>query len=227
MIRAIVTDIEGTTGSIAFVHEVLFPYARRRLPQWLEANVPFPAVAEQVNEVRLAAGEPDADVSRVSDILIEWIDADRKATPLKALQGMIWEEGYANGDYTGHVYEDAVRQLRAWHAAGISLYVYSSGSVHAQKLLFGHSDHGDLTPLFNDYFDTTVGPKKESGSYRRILDTLGLPGQEVLFLSDVVEELDAAQEAGLQTTQLVREENMKTGVHCVAHGFDEVSVRGA
>lgn len=227
MIRAIVTDIEGTTGSIAFVHEVLFPYARRRLPEWLEANAAFPAVAEQVNEVRLAAREPDADIGRVGEILTQWIAADRKATPLKALQGMIWEEGYANGDFTGHVYDDAVRQLRAWKAAGIALYVYSSGSVHAQRLLFGHSDHGDLTPLFEGYFDTTVGPKKEAGSYARILDELQLPGAEVLFLSDVVAELDAAREAGLETTQLVREAGMATGHHPVARSFDEVNVHGA
>ncbi|MGC3871798.1 acireductone synthase [Halomonas sp. GXIMD04776] len=222
MIRAIVTDIEGTTGSISFVHEVLFPYARARLPGFLRRSAGDPAVKEQLEAVRELAGEPEADQARVIALLEQWMDADRKVTPLKVLQGMIWEEGYRQGDFTGHVYADVLPCLKAWHAAGLALYIYSSGSVQAQKLLFAHSDVGDLTPLLSGYFDTTTGPKKESESYRRIAAHLGLSGHEILFLSDVVAELDAAAAANFHTVQLVRERDMTTGDHPVAAGFDAV-----
>lgn len=226
MIRAIVTDIEGTTGSIAFVHEVLFPYARRHLGDFIRQHGNEPVVAEQVDAVRHLADEPEADLERVIAILEGWIDDDRKVTPLKALQGLVWERGYRNGDFTGHVYPDAVDGLKRWHQAGIALYVYSSGSVQAQKLLFGHSDAGDLTPLFTGYFDTTTGPKREMASYRRIVEVIGEPAESVLFLSDVVAELDAAAEAGLRTVQLVREPGMTTGAHFVAANFDAVPFDG-
>ncbi|MBU2479190.1 MAG: acireductone synthase, partial [Gammaproteobacteria bacterium] len=134
-----------------------------------------------------------------------WIDEDRKITPLKSLQGLIWEAGYRNGDFKGHVYADAAAQLHAWHAQGIPLYVYSSGSVYAQKLLFGFSEAGDLTPLFSGYYDTHIGGKREAASYRAIVDDIKLPAAEILFLSDIVEELDAAGDAGMQTLQLVRD----------------------
>lgn len=222
MIRAIVTDIEGTTGSIRFVHDVLFPYARERLAAFISQHANEPAVAEQLATVRDMIGEPDADQTRLVEILESWIDADRKATPLKALQGMIWESGYRQGDFTGHVYPDVVERLNAWHMAGIALYVYSSGSVQAQKLLFAHSDAGDLTPLFSGYFDTNTGAKAAAESYRCIAARLGLAGNEILFLSDAVPELDAAAAAGLHTTQLVRESGMTTGDHPVADSFDAV-----
>lgn len=222
MIRAIVTDIEGTTGSIRFVHDVLFPYARERLAAFIAQHANEPVVAEQLATVRDMAGEPEADQARLAEILEGWIDADRKATPLKALQGMIWESGYRQGDFTGHVYPDVVERLNAWHMAGIALYVYSSGSVQAQKLLFAHSDAGDLTPLFSGYFDTNTGAKGATESYRRIAAKLGVAESEILFLSDVVAELDAAAAAGLHTTQLVRESGMVTGNHPVAASFDAV-----
>ena len=227
MIRAVVTDIEGTTGSIRFVHDVLFPYARERLAEFVRQHGDEPAVAEQLAAVRELAGEPDAGEAWLIEILEGWIGADRKATPLKTLQGMIWETGYHQGDFTGHVYPDAVECLRDWHAAGLSLYVYSSGSVQAQKLLFAHSDVGDLTPLLTGYFDTTTGPKKEAESYRCIAAHLGLAGREILFLSDVVAELDAAAAAGFRTTQLVREPGMTTGDHPVAASFNEVDLSEA
>ncbi|WP_043448482.1 acireductone synthase [Halotalea alkalilenta] len=221
--HAIVTDIEGTTGSIHFVHRVLFPYARRHLAEWLELNAAQPAVAEQLELARLEAGEPDASVARLGELLGGWIDQDRKSTPLKALQGMIWERGYLEGDFKGHVYMDAAERLRTWHGRGIALYVYSSGSIHAQKLLFGHSEAGDLTGLFSGYFDTTTGPKREAESYRAIQREIGAPGGEILFLSDVVEELDAAREAGLRTVQLVRKPGMRVGDHPCVERFDQIS----
>jgi len=204
MIRAIVTDIEGTTSSISFVHEVLFPYARERIGEFVHGNSEDPQVVSHLNDVRQEAGE-GLDLDGIVDQLTRWIDEDRKVTPLKALQGMIWEQGYRNGDFTGHIYKDAAEQLRTWHDQGIGLYVFSSGSVKAQQLLFGHSDAGDLTPLFSGYYDTRIGNKREAGAYRKIVQDIGLPANEILFLSDIAEELDAAKQAGMQTTMLVRD----------------------
>lgn len=204
-IKAILTDIEGTTSAVSFVFDVLFPYAREHLPGFVRAHAEEPAVAVQLAAVRAESGEADADVERVIAILLEWIAADRKATPLKALQGMVWEQGYRAGQLKGHVYPDAVEALRAWHAAGYALNVYSSGSIQAQKLIFGCSAAGDLTPLFDAYFDTTSGGKREAASYARIAAALGRPAGEILFLSDVVEELDAAQAAGMATCGLARD----------------------
>ena len=221
-VRAIVTDIEGTTSSIDFVHEVLFPYAREHVPGFIRNSQSDPDIVPTIDAVRSEAGEDDAGIERVIEILLQWIDEDRKATPLKTLQGLIWKHGYESGGFTGHMYDDAVRKLREWHAAGIDLYVYSSGSVGAQKLLFGHSDAGDLRPLFRDYFDTNIGHKREADSYRKIVDHIGIAAAEILFLSDVAEELDAAADAGMQTWQLVRDQRVVTGAHRIAHDFDEV-----
>lgn len=204
MIRAILTDIEGTTSSIRFVHEVLFPYAREHLAGFVRSHQHQPEVAEQLRAVSREVGS-ELDTEAAIAQLLAWIAEDKKITPLKALQGMIWESGYKQGDFTGHVYADAVRGLRHWHEAGIKLYVYSSGSVRAQQLLFGYSDMGDLTPLFSGYFDTRIGNKREVAAYRAISDELGLDAAEILFLSDIKDELDAAQEAGMQTGWLVRE----------------------
>ena len=223
-IKAIVTDIEGTTSSIAFVHDVLFPYASKMLPEFVRQHAEDKAVAELLDATRHEAGESDADVERVIAILLQWIREDRKATPLKALQGLIWRHGFENNDFTGHIYEDAARKLRAWHQDGIKLYVYSSGSVQAQKLLFGHSDAGDLLPLFSGYFDTRIGHKRETESYRRIIETLGLVPTKILFLSDIVEELDAARTAGMQTIQLVRDSSTQINSHTIAHNFDDIQL---
>ncbi|MGA6097045.1 acireductone synthase [Stutzerimonas marianensis] len=203
-IKAILTDIEGTTSAVSFVFDVLFPYAREHLPAFIRAQADKPAVAAQLEAVRQESGETDADVERVVQILLDWIAIDRKATSLKALQGMVWAEGYRAGELKGHVYPDAVQALRQWHAEGYRLYVYSSGSVQAQKLIFGCAEVGDLTPLFSGYFDTGSGHKRETASYARIAESIGLPAAQVLFLSDVVEELDAARAAGMQTCGLAR-----------------------
>lgn len=205
MIRAIVTDIEGTTSSIRFVHDVLFPYARARMDEFVRAHAQQPAVGEQLDEVRKIVGQPDMSLEHVIRQLCDWIDQDKKLTPLKALQGLIWEQGYRDGDFHGHMYADAVDCLRRWHDQGLALYVYSSGSVHAQKLLFGHTEYGDLTPLFRDYFDTRIGAKLESRSYAHIAKEIGLPADQILFLSDVTAELDAAAAAGFRTCCLARD----------------------
>ncbi|HSW11568.1 MAG TPA: acireductone synthase [Solimonas sp.] len=210
MIKAIVTDIEGTTSSIDFVHQSLFPYARQHMRAFLRAQAGNDAVQQQLAEVERQENR-DLSLGEAADVLERWIVEDRKLTPLKALQGMIWRQGYEAGELKGHVYPDTPEALRRWHAAGLRLYVYSSGSEEAQRLIFGHSDAGDLTPLFSGYFDTRIGGKREVASYRAILQQLGLPGEEVLFLSDIAEELDAAQAAGMKTCQLLRDERTRPG----------------
>ncbi len=204
MIRAIVTDIEGTTSSLSFVQDVLFPYAHARMAAFVREHDQEPAVARLLAEARAVAGGELSETDLVAQ-LRRWIEDDRKVTPLKALQGLIWAEGYRRSDFQGHVYPDAASRLREWHATGIALYVYSSGSVLAQQLLFGHSEAGDLTGLFAGYFDTAIGHKREAASYRAIAERIAAPPAEILFLSDVVEELDAARAAGMQTVWLVRE----------------------
>lgn len=209
MIQAVVTDIEGTTSSLAFVKDVLFPYARTHLAEFVQAHGAEPAVRAALDDAARLAGLTPPSAGGASQAvvrqLLQWIDEDRKATPLKALQGLIWEAGYRRGDFHGHIYQDAYEQLRAWQRRGLKLYVYSSGSVHAQKLLFEHTEYGDLRPLFAGYFDTRIGAKTEPESYRAILDELGLAGDEVLFLSDIDAELAAAQAAGMQVIQLLRD----------------------
>lgn len=203
-VKAILTDIEGTTSAVSFVFDVLFPYAAEHLPEFVRSHAQEPQLVQVLDAVREESGETDADTQRVIEILLQWIAEDRKATPLKALQGMIWAQGYANGQLKGHVYPDAVEALTRWKQQGYQLYVYSSGSIQAQKLIFGCSVAGDLSSLFSGYFDTTTGPKREVASYQRIAQSIGLPADEIMFLSDIVEELDAAQQAGMQTIGLVR-----------------------
>ena len=221
-IAGILTDIEGTTTPITFVHDVLFPYARARIGAFLDAYAERADVAAELAEVRrLAPGEDAAEVLR------RWIDEDRKATPLKTLQGLIWDQGYAAGSLRGELYPDVARALRAWRAAGLQLAVYSSGSVAAQRLIFEHSVDGDLGDVFTAFFDTRTGPKREPASYDRIVIGLGLPPSEVLFLSDIEAELDAARAAGLRTCQLLRPSDGATAslVHPHERDFDGVSRR--
>ncbi|MFT6600820.1 MAG: enolase-phosphatase E1 [Alloalcanivorax sp.] len=222
MIRAILTDIEGTTSSIRFVKEVLFPYAAEQMGDFLARHWDEPAVAEQVSAARRDSGEALDTPEQAAALMRAWIDQDRKATPLKTLQGMIWESGYRNGDYQAHLYPDTAPRLRDWRDQGFPLYVYSSGSVAAQKLFFGYSEAGDLTPLFQGYFDTTSGGKKEAASYRRISESIGLPGNEILFLSDVEAELDAARDAGLKTVLLDREDAIASSHHPKVADFDAI-----
>ena len=227
-IRALVTDIEGTTSSIRFVHDVLFPYASKHLPAYVRAHEADPDVAEQLRAVAREADLDGADAERCLPVLLDWIASDRKATPLKVLQGMVWEAGYRKGAFQGHVYPDAVQGLRRWKQRGIDLYVYSSGSVAAQKLLFAHTPAGDLTALFSGYFDTRIGAKSEPVAYRRIVQEIGLPAEQILFLSDVETELSAARIAGMTTAWSARADNPQESLpgphaaHPVIHSFDEV-----
>ena len=202
-VDAVVLDIEGTTTSVAFATDVLYPYARARLPNYVRQHRDEPEVGAILDEARETGGvfNDEAVVVR----MCHWMERDQKVTPLKALQGLIWEEGYRTGELVSHLYPDVAPALAAWHARGLALYIYSSGSVHAQKLIYGHTVAGDLTPLLSGYFDTHVGHKREVGSYQRIAEAIGMPPARSLFLSDVREELDAAREAGWQTIWVVRE----------------------
>lgn len=226
-IRAIVTDIEGTTSSIDFVRDVLFPYARKRLPAFVETHGDTPEVQHWLHEAAKEAGLIEASRQEIIEMLLRWIDEDRKSTALKALQGMIWKDGYEAGDYRAHVYPEVPARLRAWRAQGLKLYVYSSGSVPAQKLFFRYSEAGDLGPLFAGYFDTQTGPKREAASYAAIAEAIDEQPAHILFLSDIVQELDAARAAGFQTGWLLRDsapDASGTSTHPAFRDFDAITV---
>lgn len=214
--RAVLTDIEGTTTDPAFVTATLFPYARARLAGWVAAN--GEEAAPMLASARALAGEAGLDDAATVALLEGWIDADVKATPLKAIQGRVWADGYASGAFQGHVYPDAAAALRRWAAAGVRLHVYSSGSVEAQRLLFRHSDQGDLEPLFAGWFDTTSGPKREAASYTVIARAIGGEPGAVHFLSDTPEEVAAARAAGMRAT-LVDRSGATSGA---ARTFEEI-----
>jgi enolase-phosphatase E1 len=219
-VRAVLTDIEGTTSSLSFVKDVLFPYARQALPRYVPAHES--GLCNLTADIAATVGKPTLSAQETVAILLQWMDEDRKVTPLKTLQGMIWKTGYESGALQSHVYEDAVQALRDWHGRGLALYVYSSGSIEAQKLLFAHTPYGDLTPLFRGYFDTTTGPKLESLSYETIVRSLQLPAGSIVFLSDHEGEIQAAAAAGLQTVLLVRETRPASAAY--ARSFDELSI---
>jgi enolase-phosphatase E1 len=221
-VRAVVTDIEGTTTSLAFVKDVLFPYARRSIPAFVRDHES--ELADITNEVAAIVGK-NPSAPEMTAILLQWMDEDRKITPLKTLQGMVWQAGYESGEIQSHVYEDAARALRSWHASGLRLYVYSSGSIAAQKLLFSHTVHGDLLPLFSGFFDTTTGSKLESHSYSRIAEVLELPPASIAFLSDHPEETRAAGAAGLQPVLLARDQRADGPGHFrLARSFDDIAL---
>lgn len=223
MIRVILTDIEGTTSSISFVHEVLFPYSAEHMADFVrEGEADTTEIREQLDAVAGISGVARDDIEGLIGVLDTWIREDRKETPLKALQGMLWEQGYQQGAFRGHVYQDAAEYLQRWHDRGLRLFVYSSGSVKAQKLIFGFSEAGDLTPFFSGYFDTRIGGKKEPESYSNIVNELGVEPGTVLFLSDVEAELQAAESAGMQTVWLIREGDIPETERPVARDFADV-----
>jgi len=214
----ILLDIEGTTSAVSYVYDVMFPFVRERLEDFLAEHFDQPElepVREQVardlgydsfaawfTEVGATSGE-----QLLRDEIERLMDADAKATGLKQLQGLIWEDGFTSGLLAAHVYDDVAPALAQWRDWGWDVRIYSSGSVHAQKLFFRHSVHGDLLPYFPGHYDTTTGSKREPASYEKIAADFGLPAGEILFLSDVVEELDAARTAGMQTALCIRPGN--------------------
>ncbi len=240
-LQAILLDIEGTTTPIAFVYRTLFPYVRHRLRPYLEVHGGLPELPAIVSRLRM---EHDADARHAVDIprwaettteerndsivgYVTWLmDRDRKSTPLKELQGRIWEEGYRTGELVGEVFDDVGPGLKRWRQQGFDVGVFSSGSVLAQQLLFRHSSAGDLTPLLRWHFDTTVGAKTDPESYRRIASIVEAPPSAILFISDTVSELEAAQATGMRTALCLRAGNATQAAghgHSTVRSFDELS----
>lgn len=223
--KYILTDIEGTTTSISFVTETLFPYFLENLEDIIQF-LDKPEVIQAFEETIRMALDLDNQIIRTNDEIMaklrEWCEADRKITPLKTLQGILWDVGYKNGSLKGHVYPEVASKLKEWQDAGIQLAVFSSGSVAAQKLIFGYSEAGDLTPYFSAYFDTNTGGKREKETYLKIASALGVDPSEILFLSDIIQELEAAKEAGCQTIQLVRP-GTTPAWNSTAENFDEIT----
>lgn len=203
----ILLDIEGTTTDIRFVHDVLFPYSYERLPAYAESHQTdhqLQACLKQAMATVLEEERKTITSTAATAYLLHWIKTDRKHPALKTLQGLIWQYGFEHGDFQGHVYPEVPVCFQAWQAAGLKLGIYSSGSVQAQKLLFRYSVAGDLTSYLSAYFDTAVGGKKEPQSYATIARQLGLETSRILFVSDVGDELAAAQAVGIQVRQSCR-----------------------
>lgn len=225
--RWVVLDVEGTVTATAQVHEVLYSYARPRLGPWIDRHQDDPQVAEAVAQVRAEAGlGAEAGTGEVVAVLHGWMDADRKATALKTLQGLIWQHGYASGELRTTLFADVPGALRRFRAQGAGLAVFSSGSAAAQIGLFSSTDHGDLRELFAHHFDTVnAGPKREAAAYRVMSEVLG---EQVLFASDVPAELDAAAQAGWATVGLARPgepwADADFGEHPTTTTFDDVRI---
>ena len=236
--RCILLDIEGTTSSVSFVYDVMFPYVRRELDRFLSDQWGEPKTADALNSIARDAGHESSDAwfgdcddaqarSLVRDEVLRLMDADVKATGLKQLQGLIWKDGFESGELKAHVYEDVPPAIRTWTAANVCVYIYSSGSIAAQKLFFAHTVAGNLLEMLSGHFDTTTGPKKQSESYLTIANAIGLKPAEILFLSDIPAELDAAADAGLPTGLSIRPGNATAENqrgHQELTSFDQVRV---
>ncbi|HEX6044752.1 MAG TPA: acireductone synthase [Pyrinomonadaceae bacterium] len=228
--KGILLDIEGTTTPIAFVHDVLFSYARAHVGDYLAQHADEAAadVAQLREEHRNDVEQPPPltdDTASVATYVNWLIDRDRKSTGLKSLQGKIWREGYRQGTLKSQVFDDVRPAFERWREANLRISIFSSGSTLAQQLLFAHSEAGDLTPFISDYFDTNVGRKADPESYRRIAKTIELPPDEILFISDVVAELEAANTAGMKTLLSIRPGNQpqpNTDRFRIIHAFDEI-----
>jgi enolase-phosphatase E1 len=236
--RAVLLDIEGTTTPLEFVTGTLFPFARQRLAAFLREHEKDPLVAADLERLRAehareGGNEPappwdEGDRLASATAYLLWLmDRDRKSTALKSLQGRIWEAGFRAGTLVGPLYPDVPAAIERWRSTGREVAIFSSGSVLAQRLIFTFSTAGDLTPTIAAFFDTTTGPKHEPASYRKIAEARERPAPEWLFLSDVVEELDAAREAGMQTALVVRERESQSepvaGSHPIVRNFDALA----
>jgi enolase-phosphatase E1 len=229
--RAILLDVEGTTSSIAFVYDVLFAHAKQQVGDFLLAHMAEPAVRAAAVGIATGAGLPpeDADtpagVARVALVAIDLMNRDVKDTSLKALQGMIWRSGFESGAIVAHVFDDVPPALAAWSESGLDVRIYSSGSIEAQRLFFGHTQAGDLTPHLRGHYDTTTGPKREPASYAAIATDMECEPWQILFVSDIGAELDAARRAGMATALAIRPGNRDPGGvfdHDPLHSFAEI-----
>ncbi len=214
-IKIILLDIEGTTTPIDFVSQVLFPYARNHVrdflaQHWKEVQAEITQLqSEHAEDQRQGLSSPSLDSSQLESVVayIYWLmDQDRKATPLKSLQGKIWEEGYKNGALKSQLFSDVPVAFEKWqHQQRIC--IFSSGSVLAQRLLFTYTEFGDLSNFISGWFDTNIGNKQAAASYLRIANALHTEVGEILFVSDVTAELEAALAAGMQTRLSIRPGN--------------------
>jgi enolase-phosphatase E1 len=230
--KAILLDIEGTTTPIDFVHKTLFPYAKEKIADYVREN--FSDIQAEIAGLKLEHARDDVyendfdetSPESVADYLSFLIDVDRKSTPLKSLQGKIWQKGYENNELKGEVFADVPDAFKRWQTEEKKIAVYSSGSVLAQKLIFANSTAGDLTGFISEYFDTTTGAKRDPKSYQKIAEALRLPPADILFVSDVIEELDAARTAGFVTALSLREGNeelIEEPTHRIIQSFDEIA----
>lgn len=240
-VRGVLLDIEGTTSSISFVYDVMFPYVRENVASFLDSDWEDPSVqaclpllVDDLNKTSvdrwLGSLTIDQQKQEIVEAVIGLMDADIKATGLKQLQGLIWKNGFHEGQLVAHMFDDVADAVRRWTRSAIDVRIYSSGSVQAQKLFFGHTVAGDLLSLFNGHYDTTTGPKKDAESYRKIAAEYTCDASEILFISDVVDELEAAKQAGLQTVLSVRPGNAPVGdVHGFAtiESFSEIRLTAA
>jgi enolase-phosphatase E1 len=225
-VRAILLDIEGTTTPIVFVHDVLFSYARDHVREFLAAD----SAADDIALLREEHANDEVDAPPLTNetesiaAYVEWlIKLDRKSTALKSLQGKIWRQGYQDGSLKSQVFADVAPAFERWRDRGLKISIFSSGSVLAQQLLFAHTEFGNLTPFIDQYFDTKVGKKGDAESYRKIAEVMGVPPQEILFVSDVVAELDAANDAGMKTLLSIRPGNeLQEERYPSIHSFDEI-----
>lgn len=215
--RGILLDVEGTTSSISFVYDVLFAFARQHVGDFLWQHRLDPAVQAAAAALATETSAADATLAdpagttRLALAAIDLMNRDVKSTPLKALQGMIWRSGFDSGELVSHVFDDVRETLAQWADSGLDVRIYSSGSIDAQKLFFSHTCAGDLTPHLRGHYDTTTGPKREAASYRAIAADMGMEPREILFISDVGEELDAARQAGMATALAIRPGNREPG----------------
>lgn len=234
--QGILLDIEGTTSSISFVYDQMFPYVRDTLNDYLSENWDSPALPDCLAKLAVDAdqdpetwlsGTPEENQQTVAKAVIGLMDADIKATGLKELQGMIWKSGFHSGKLVAHLFDDVAECIRAWKASGRDVRIYSSGSIAAQKLFFGHSIAGDLLDQFSGHYDTTSGSKREADSYRTISQEFDCEPSQIVFISDVVEELSAAKEAGLQTVLSLRPGNKPVPAdpgHLAIESFAELKI---
>lgn len=207
MIKLHLFDIEGTTTDINFVHKVLFPYSKKHLSSFVREHQNDPAIKKTIDDVKRTVQEEEQKEINLEDAIAKlntWIEADRKHGALKEIQGLIWDVGYQKKDFKGHIYPDVKPFFEKILKSDAKIGIYSSGSVHAQKLIFGHSEEGDLTPMISCYFDTKVGGKREKESYLNIAQATGINPAEIQFYSDIFEELEAAEAAGMKVTQILR-----------------------
>lgn len=218
----VLLDVEGTIGSKTFLTQVLAPYARAHLRRYIGEHAQDAEVVQALKDTHALSGGGASDPIAV---LLDWIDQDRKAPPLKKLQGLVWRKGFEGGDFQGHLFEDAAQAVQAWHTQGLPLAIYSSGSVQAQHLYFGHSVAGNLLHCFAAHFDTEVGAKTAADSYRQIAQRLQQTPERILFLSDSPSELQAAQQVGMQVQQVVREDTQPDARFAQVRSFSELQIQ--